>query len=323
MMDKEQEMLLEQELIVLAEETSNTQAVLESHPDALTIYQAAEPLAQEPSDLEVPEALRKGIEEKAAQSRAESLFDMICRLLRRLREYVKDEGELEQLRKKAAAKGNPIKAEDELYLVRFYKDAGLTPSVWSDIRLDTAPPNDQTLFKLAIALRLNEADAEMLMKKAGKAFVCSNREHELILNLIRSGVYDRGSVEARIEEHRKSSRSLKEYFDNMYDSREEKKAKRIAFVEAMGGKEKKMDEELFETRFLAIRNDKDQLRREILRMQSKLDILGTNYAERKAVFEGEWKAFKSNVARKKQWLEDCIARLKKRIQELGAGSHSA
>ena len=68
MMDKEREMLLEQELLIRAEERSNTQYVLEINPSALTLSQAAEPLETELSELEVPDLLRRAVEERAAQS---------------------------------------------------------------------------------------------------------------------------------------------------------------------------------------------------------------------------------------------------------------
>ena len=98
----------------------------------------------------------------------------------------------------------------------FYKYAYIDKSTWSELRWNLVVPKKKTLLKLIIALRLNEEEAEDLMRRGSSSFNPKDLRDQIILALIDIQCYNPDDVYEVLEEYRLHG---SQKFENIYDSK--------------------------------------------------------------------------------------------------------
>lgn len=86
----------------------------------------------------------------------------------------------------------------------FYNEAFIDKSTWSNIRLNKTIPSKETLLKLIIALRLNEAESNELMAKGHNSLDPNDPRDLVMLALIDIRCYDPVVVYEVLEEYGKN-----------------------------------------------------------------------------------------------------------------------
>lgn len=103
----------------------------------------------------------------------------------------------------------------------FYQYAYIDKSTWSELKWNQITPSKKTVLKLALALKLSEAETEALLAKAHHAFDPSELQDQVILALIdlRNGAY-KLDVDGIIEVLEYYQRNGPRPFDSIYDTPE-------------------------------------------------------------------------------------------------------
>ena len=124
-----------------------------------------------------------------------SLYDYIMSFVRRLK--------------------NPcfIKKSGKISEPEFYEYALVDKTTWSNIRNNIGYPSKKSLLKLIFALRLNEEEANLLMKKGSSSLNTLDPRDRVVLALIDLKIYDKESVYDVLEEYGKNG-AVK--FENIY-----------------------------------------------------------------------------------------------------------
>ena len=141
--------------------------------------------------------IKRAVEE--IESGQESLYEFLCRWLEK-RHWVKKSGKLDE--------GG------------FYKYAMIDKNTWSNIRWSIGFPSKETLLKLIIALRLNEQEAQVLMRKGSGALNPLDPRDRVILALIDIKCYDIDDVYEVLEEYGKHPAKPEDAFNNIYSFQE-------------------------------------------------------------------------------------------------------
>lgn len=150
------------------------------------------PFGVDPVDIEISNR----IEFRARQSEKEtSLYEFLEPLIKR------------------SKSPSFVKANGEVNGAKFYTYARIDKSTWSNIRWDLITPNKNTLLKLIIALKLNEEEANELMRKGSNSLNPKDPRDLVILALIDLKVYDIETVYNVLEVYGKRG-SVK--FENIY-----------------------------------------------------------------------------------------------------------
>lgn len=128
--------------------------------------------------------------------------DVVC--------YIKRLGDSRFLRKNGGVKE-----------AAFYQYAYIDKSTWSGLKWDQLTPSKKTVLKLALALKLSEAETEDLLAKAHHAFDPSDIQDQIILALIdlRNGPY-KLDIDGIIEVLEFYQRNGPRPFDSIYDTPE-------------------------------------------------------------------------------------------------------
>lgn len=84
--------------------------------------------------------------------------------------------------------------DGQLNFVRFYTYAQISPDVWHTFITGKHRPSEDTMFKIMIALQLDEDDAEYFLSLNGAAFNQSNSLHKYILACINTKIFDPDEV---------------------------------------------------------------------------------------------------------------------------------
>ena len=132
------------------------------------------------------------------RAQGESLYDTTLRYLRRL--------DRAEFRRKNCSVNE----------ASFYKYARIEKSTWSHIRLGETLPQKETMLKLVIALRLNEADATKLLSKASCSFNDTDLRDMVILACIDVCCYDIETVYDILEEYADDGPNRPRRFKNIY-----------------------------------------------------------------------------------------------------------
>lgn len=106
-----------------------------------------------------------------------------------------------------------VKANGEVNGAKFYTYARIDKSTWSNIRWNLITPNKNTLLKLIIALKLNEEEANVLMRKGSNSLNPKDPRDLVILALIDLKIYDIETVYSVLEVYGKRG-TVK--FENIY-----------------------------------------------------------------------------------------------------------
>ncbi len=77
---------------------------------------------------------------------------------------------------------------------KFYNYARINPDVWHTFITKKNKPSEDTMFKIIIALQLDEDDAEFFLNLGGASFGYSNKMHRYILACINTKIYDPDEV---------------------------------------------------------------------------------------------------------------------------------
>lgn len=136
--------------------------------------------------------------ERAIERRQEeqkSLYDFLCVWLEK-RKWIKKSGKLDE--------------------AGFYKYAMVDKNTWSNIRWNKGLPSKETLLKLIIALKMNEQEANELMRKGSNALNPLDARDRIILALIDIGCYDILDVYDVLEEYGKNPSKTENCFENIY-----------------------------------------------------------------------------------------------------------
>ena len=153
------------------------------------------PVAKANVDLaqKIDPRIKRLVEER--RSGQESLYEFLCRWLKK-RHWVKKSGKLDE--------GG------------FYKYAMIDENTWSNIRWNKGSRSKETLLKLVIALRLDEQEADVLMRKGSSALNPLDPRDRVILALIDIKCYDIYDVYEVLEEYGKHPAKPEDAFDNIY-----------------------------------------------------------------------------------------------------------
>lgn len=130
----------------------------------------------------------------------ESLYDFLCKWLKH-RKWVRKSGKLDES--------------------GFYKYAMIDKNTWSNIRWNKGWPSKETLLKLVIALRMNEQEANELMRKGSGVLNPLDPRDRIILALIDIKCYDINDVYEVLEEYGKNPADPEKRFANIYSFDEE------------------------------------------------------------------------------------------------------
>lgn len=114
-------------------------------------------------------------------SDAGSLYDYVREMMRRQPRFVKKSG-----------------LPDE---AGFYAYARIDKSTWSSLRWNLRLPSKETLLKLVIALRLNEEEANELMRRGSNSLNESDPRDRVILALLDISCYEIEDVYDVLEEY--------------------------------------------------------------------------------------------------------------------------
>lgn len=106
-----------------------------------------------------------------------------------------------------------VKSNGEVNGAKFYTYARIDKSTWSNIRWNLITPNKNTLLKLIIALKLNEEEANELMRRGSNSLNPKDQRDLVILALIDLKVYDIETVYNVLEVYGKRGAV---HFDNIY-----------------------------------------------------------------------------------------------------------
>lgn len=103
----------------------------------------------------------------------------------------------------------------------FYQYAYIDKSTWSGMKWNLLTPSKKTIFKLALALKLSEAETESLLSKAHQSFDLNDYQEQLIWALIelRNGPY-KLDVDGIVEVLEYYQRNGPKPFDSIYDTPE-------------------------------------------------------------------------------------------------------
>lgn len=126
----------------------------------------------------------------------DSLYDVVIRYIKRLNNE------------------NFFKKNGEVNDAAFYRYACIDKSTWSDLKYSQVVLKKKTLLKLVIALRLNEEEAEDLLRRGSSGFDPKDIRDQIILALIDIRCYEIEDVYEVLEEYRKKG---KQKFQNIYD----------------------------------------------------------------------------------------------------------
>lgn len=126
----------------------------------------------------------------------ESLYDIVIRYIQRLNNE------------------NFFKKNGEVNDAAFYRYACIDKSTWSDIKYSQVLLKKKTLLKLIIALRLNEEEAEDLLRRGSSGFDPKDIRDQIILALIDIRCYEIEDVYEVLEEYRTKG---SQKFQNIYD----------------------------------------------------------------------------------------------------------
>lgn len=226
-MSSERKIMSEQERLIRMQEQENVRLAQQKNENVLLSRHAADADDAEKSHpSEVPEELVQALERRVRAQRSESLYEMVCSFMYRLRKYHVSDEKIQRLQKNAC--GKPLSLDQKLDTTRFYKAADISASVWSDLRKSVAVPNENTIFKLMLALELNEEDAVCLMHKAGMEFISGDHKHDLVRRLleITKNGFDIAVVQEEFDAAQKKCTSMESYVDSLYDDAAARKEKR-------------------------------------------------------------------------------------------------
>lgn len=120
------------------------------------------------------------LREKKA-SNTGSLYDYVREMMRRQVRFVKKSGALDE--------------------AGFYAYARIDKSTWSSLRWNLRSPSKETLLKLVFALRLTEAEANVLMKRGSNSLNESDPRDRVVLALLDIGCYEIEDVYDVLEEY--------------------------------------------------------------------------------------------------------------------------
>lgn len=120
------------------------------------------------------------LREKRA-SDAGSLYDYVRERMRRQPRFVKKNGQPDE--------------------AGFYAYARIDKSTWSSLRWNQRLPSKETLLKLVIALRLNEEEANELMRRGSNSLNESDPRDRVILALLDIACYEIEDVYDVLEEY--------------------------------------------------------------------------------------------------------------------------
>lgn len=141
----------------------------------------------------IPPRIKAAIENR--QTEQESFYDFLCKWLER-RKWVKKSGKLDE--------------------AGFYQYAMIDKNTWSNIRWNKGRPSQETLLKLVIGLRLNEQEANELMRKGSGVLNPLDPRDRIILALIDIKCYDIIDVYEVLEEYGKNAADPEKRFANIY-----------------------------------------------------------------------------------------------------------
>lgn len=131
-----------------------------------------------------------------AMAYEESLYDVVIRYIERLKDerFFKKNGDVND--------------------AAFYRYACIDKSTWSDLKYSQVLLKKKTLLKLVIALRLNEDEAEDLLRRGSSGFDPKDMRDQIILALIDIRCYEIEDVYEVLEEYRAMG---SQKFQNIYD----------------------------------------------------------------------------------------------------------
>ena len=84
--------------------------------------------------------------------------------------------------------------DGQLNFVKFYTYARINPDVWHTFITKKHKASEDTMFKIILALKLTEDEAECFLGLGGIAFNPSNDTHKYILACINTKIYDPNEV---------------------------------------------------------------------------------------------------------------------------------
>lgn len=82
----------------------------------------------------------------------------------------------------------------------FYSTANISAQTWSQMQDRTHNVSKVTVFRAALALKLDYLDAAILMEKAGYTFRSNDRMDMIMTCMLRAGIYDHGLVDKLLDE---------------------------------------------------------------------------------------------------------------------------
>lgn len=133
-------------------------------------------------DADIHGALEDAIKKRGDGQPEETLYSFVCKKLK------------EQ---------NFVKKSKLLDEAGFYTYAQISSNTWSNLRWGNGTPSKETLLKLIIGLRMNEADANKVMELGNNELRLSDPRDRLVLALIDIRCYDIYTVYDAMEEYGK------------------------------------------------------------------------------------------------------------------------
>lgn len=131
-------------------------------------------------DSDLQTALEEALKHRKASVSDDSLYRFLCKQLEK-RHFVKKSKLLDE--------------------AGFYTYAQISSNTWSNIRWGNGIPSKETLLKLIIALKMDEDDANELMRLGHNALKLSDPRDRVILALIDIRCYDIYTVYEVLEEY--------------------------------------------------------------------------------------------------------------------------
>lgn len=110
-----------------------------------------------------------------------SLYDYVCTMMARQSRFRKKSGKLDE--------------------AGFYAYAQIDKTTWSNLRWGLRVPSKETLLKLVFALRLTEAEANVLMTRGSNSLNEMDPRDRIVLALLDIACYDIESVYEVLEEY--------------------------------------------------------------------------------------------------------------------------
>lgn len=142
----------------------------------------ADPRAMQKLDPEIQASIEDAIRNRIDLKAEPQLYDFLCKKLRE-QHFVKKSGLLDE--------------------AGFYTYAQISSNTWSNIRWGNGIPSKETLLRIIIALKLNENDANEVMRLGRNSLSLSDPRDRVILALIDIRCYDIYTVYDVLEEYGK------------------------------------------------------------------------------------------------------------------------